>query len=348
MLSLSNFEVKHASILTKKTQGVTSLNRATACTVEMAIKHIDDLADELSKAGIMTVPVKVTSGTWTGVIDPKRVFNFDETPQFIHFGTDRTVRNIHYYAKGEACTKVNKDNRECVTITPMVCLNGDMFSCQVLFAAKGIRTHMAPQEAVDKIDNLLISVTECGSQTGKSLMDLFKQFDKWLTRHKVVRPVCVMTDGHGSRFSELPLLNFCKDKQIWMFVSPPDTTSVLQPLDQINSVLHTAYRDIKKEQLFIDEHVNREGFMMMLARIWPDWARKDTVRKAFKRCGVSDTALSTEFMQKDKFEAAKLINPVEEPVTTPQHQRPQWEVESPNGVSFVKTTTGRSSPLNGI
>ena len=172
-------------------------------------------------------------------------------------------------------------------------------------------------------------------------MDLFKQFDNWLTRHKVVRPVCVMTDGHGSRFSELPLLNFCRDKKIRMFVSPPDTTSLLQPLDQIDYVLHTAYRDIKKAQLFMDEHVNREGFMLMLARIWPEWARKEAVRKAFKRSGVPDTELGIKFMQKDKFEAAKLINPVEnediavEEPTTPTHQRPQlWEVDSPVGVRY--------------
>ena len=46
-------------------------------------------------------------------------------------------------------------------------------------------------------------------------------------------------------------------------------------------------------------------------------------------------------MQKDKFEAAKLINPVEneniavEEPTTPTHQRPQlWEVDSPVGVRY--------------
>ena len=41
----------------------------------------------------------------------------------------------------------------------------------------------------------------------------------------------------------------------------------------------------------MDEHVNREEFMLMLARIWPEWARKEAVRKACKRSGVTDTEL---------------------------------------------------------
>ena len=55
----------------------------------------------------------------------------------------------------------------------------------------------------------------------------------------------VKTDGHSSRFN-FEVLQFCREKQIRMFVSPPDTTGVTQLLDQINQKLHLEYKNSKE------------------------------------------------------------------------------------------------------
>ena len=103
------------------------------------------------------------------------------------------------------------------------------------------------------------------------------------------RPVVVLTDGHSSR-CDLEVLKFCHEKDIYQFVSPPDTTGLLQPLDQINSLLHRAYTESKKN-LFVGRHINRETFMCMLGELWPTWVGKETVIKSFKRCGVTAETL---------------------------------------------------------
>lgn len=64
----------------------------------------------------------------------------------------------------------------------------------------------------------------------------------------IKRPVVLLTDGHSSRFN-FEVLQFCREKQIQMFVSPPDTTGVTQLLDQFNQKLHLEYKN-SKESLF--------------------------------------------------------------------------------------------------
>ena len=53
-----------------------------------------------------------------------RIFNNDETPQFVNYGVDGTAAGLVYAGKGEQCLKMQKENRECVTIHPFVSLSG--------------------------------------------------------------------------------------------------------------------------------------------------------------------------------------------------------------------------------
>ena len=119
------FDAKFEKVLTKKRVGHTSLARAAACTTAMAIAHIDSLAEELISKGIMTNYSQVEPGVWIGDIDGSRVFNRDETPQAIRYGVDGTAKNLAYCGKGESCTEVVKENREFVTIEPIISLEGN-------------------------------------------------------------------------------------------------------------------------------------------------------------------------------------------------------------------------------
>ena len=85
---------------------------------------LDYLAEELISCGIFTNPEKVENGVWTGEIDTTRLFNHDETPQFINYGVDATQSGLAYAARGESCKKMLRENRESVTICPVVSLAG--------------------------------------------------------------------------------------------------------------------------------------------------------------------------------------------------------------------------------
>ena len=217
------FDTKYRSQLKKKRRGVTSIKRATSCTEVMAIEHIDELADELVRLGIFTSAKKVGPGKWAGQIDGKRIYNRDETPQFINYGIDGSSRNLYYCGKGEQCQGLINENRECVSIEPFISLDGNICMAHVIFAGSGIKSNMAPQSAVEAIPNLLISTTDHGMQTGKSCLQSYKEFNNYLIEKQIKKPVVMLTDGHASRF-DLEVLQFCNEHKIYQFVSPADTT----------------------------------------------------------------------------------------------------------------------------
>lgn len=85
---------------------------------------LDSLAEELKCCGIFTNPEKIEKGVWKGSIDTTRVFNQDETPQFINYGVDGTPSGLAFAAKGGSCKKMIRENRESVTLNPIVSLAG--------------------------------------------------------------------------------------------------------------------------------------------------------------------------------------------------------------------------------
>ena len=90
---------------------------------------------------------------------------------------------------------------------------------------------MAPPSAVEKIKNLIISTTERGYQDNHPLLEAYKKFDRYLTDENIERPVVLLADGHSSRF-DYKLLQFLREKQIFLYITPPDTTGVTRLLDQ--------------------------------------------------------------------------------------------------------------------
>ena len=92
----------HSDVVRKR-QGNVAMNRALNCTTEMAQEHLDELADELIQCGIFKNPTKVEPGVWEGDIDTSRVFNHDETPQFVNYGIDGTANGLIYAGRGDPC-----------------------------------------------------------------------------------------------------------------------------------------------------------------------------------------------------------------------------------------------------
>ena len=96
------------------------------------------------------------------------------------------------------------------------------------------------------------------------------------------------------------MLSFLQEKQMRL-LPPPDTTGLLQLLDQFNKNLHLEYKNAK-DSLFTNlVTISRESFMIILANMWGKWSTKESIVKAAKRVGVTSTELSVEFMQQNKF-----------------------------------------------
>lgn len=308
--------------LTRKRQGSASSKRAVACTKEMAINHIDELASELINTGIFKNAEQVSPGKWTGTIDLERVFNHDEMPQFINYGVNGHANGLVYCGKGDKCERLRKENRECVTLEPFVSLNGDVLMLQTIFPATNITSHMAPPSAVENIPNLLISTTQSGYQDHNTCLESYKLFDKVLTEKKVQKPVVVLTDGHASRFDP-DVMRFCREHEIYQFLSPPDTTNVTQLLDQLFVNLHSCYRDVK-DNLYFDETVNRECFMDILSVCWGKWTNQHSILNAARKVGITKSELNVDFMDQKAFKKAETVTS-----STPVKSNQKIVIESP-------------------
>ena len=121
----------------------------------------------------------------------------------------------------------------------------------------------------------------------------------------IKRPVVVLSDGHSSRFDS-DVLTLLRSKNIRLFITSPDTTGVTQLLDQINQILHSEYRSAKSVLYPSFMTINREGFMIILAELLPEWASKQTIINAGKKVGILSGGLSVEWMQEGKFLRAEL------------------------------------------
>ena len=65
-----------------------------------------------------------------------------------------------------------------------------------------------------------------------------------------------------------------------MFLGPPDTTGVMQFLDQINQSLRSQQRLQKKDLFTEDGTINCEGFMRILGNMWKNWAQPSAIINA--------------------------------------------------------------------
>ena len=58
---------------------------------------------------------------------------------------------------------------------------------------------MAPDVSGIQIENLLVSVNQCGVSDSNILLDAYKELDHHLTQTNVSHPVIIIADGHGSQ-----------------------------------------------------------------------------------------------------------------------------------------------------
>ena len=85
------------------------------------------------------------------------------------------MRKKVYAGSSHDCSKLSKENRESVAVQPFSNFADKLSMVQVIFAGTVMTTHMCPENAVEKIPNLLVSVNECGYTTGDTLFAAYNQ-----------------------------------------------------------------------------------------------------------------------------------------------------------------------------
>ena len=140
--------------------------------------------------------------------------------------------------------------------------------CQVIFSGSGMTSHMCPESAAEKIENLIISVNESGCSTGETLLAAYKELTKVIKSRKGEGAKddvdIVVADGHLSRFN-IKVMDHCAENALEQYILPPDTSGLTQKHDQINQLLHSKYNSQKKMMYTAYSDLNKECFMNILA-----------------------------------------------------------------------------------
>lgn len=102
------FRAKYPKLKLKHPQKV-DVNRGLNCSKEMAVKYIDDLAQEINDLGIGILSQQ-SHGVWKGTVDLNRLIGHDETPQMINNGSSGRQDPV-FGISGESCERLIKRNR---------------------------------------------------------------------------------------------------------------------------------------------------------------------------------------------------------------------------------------------
>ena len=106
---------------------LSAISSGTACLLSeesYVLCFPDDLAAELQACDLIGDYDQEEPGVIEATIDLSRLYQHDETPQFINYGVDGSASGLVYGGRGESCQKLITQNRECVTIHPMVSMAG--------------------------------------------------------------------------------------------------------------------------------------------------------------------------------------------------------------------------------
>ena len=263
--------------------------RAKWMTKAVSLKHFAQLSATLVRAGVVAEDGSIR--------DARRVLNSDECPNPWQGtgGRSKVIAPV-----GEPCRKLITAAREHTSLDVAIGLDGHLYGPHVIFAGKTLQKAMVPDKA--KVPNSHISVTEKGYQTGGSLLSTLKFWDRDLIRRGVPKPVVWMTDGHSSRLN-LMVVRWCRENQWIMYISPPHTTGIHQPLDQIFKSWHTTFNETVQKwcNTHTGKDLDKSTFTALFSEAWSHWTRPDMIVAAFRRCGVTVAGLDAEAVDQKKF-----------------------------------------------
>ena len=329
------------------------------------------LEAELLAAGIMDPDTKV-------IKDTRRLLNMDETPQPLD-APQKGSRPKVGKSKGKVVRKATTTSKDILSLNMAWDASGHLYCLQLISKLKELHDGMAikgpPGAPVfdDSVDlaskqsrTLLISRTDDGMQTQKSLLEYMQELDREITAHSdaavaaggepIERPVVLMVDNHASRFSE-ELLKATTGQTakfgIRLFTEAPKTSGFLQSLDQYNSTVHRRYntaRDVWKEA-YEARYGKAPSFGLVealkvlggdnelgLVGMWFNWCSPYDVLQAWRKVGIAGNVLRPELIDRSEF--------IDQPAARPAAATPQAAVtpQSQSGRTTAEVGAASTSP----
>uniref|UniRef100_A0A1X7SXY1 HTH CENPB-type domain-containing protein n=1 Tax=Amphimedon queenslandica TaxID=400682 RepID=A0A1X7SXY1_AMPQE len=195
------------SELSLRTAVPLSLSRAMATDNSVIQKYFDILEDTLKENSLFN--------------NPTRIFNCDETglplnPKSLKVVSGRGAKNV---------SQITGEGKSQITVLACTCAAGVPLPPFVIFDRKTFNDQLM----VGEIPGTLYGSSPNGWISRELFLYWFRKL--FLTSVPRVRPLLLLMDGHSTHYGP-DLIKIAAEEQILIFVLPPNTTHLTQPLDK--------------------------------------------------------------------------------------------------------------------
>ena len=295
---LSSFLKRHPGVVLR-TPAAPGRARYLATNRDTLDKYFDLLEETMEKYNLIDKPCQVFNMDETGMpLSPKPLKVFDK----------RGVRNP------SAFTSPDKSQ---ITVVGCVNASGQCIPPMVIWDRKQLNPELAIGEVPGTIYGL----------SSKGWMDM-ELFDLWFKRHFLrycpsTRPILLLMDGHSSHYCVDTIKQAAED-DIVIFVLPPNTTHLVQPLDKgIFGLFKICWREICHE--YLSAHpgcvITRYDFSKLFSKAWMKAMTMKNIRSGFTTTGIfplSRNAVTLPISSEEP--KSKKVSFI--PIYTPSKQRP--------------------------
>ena len=258
-----------------------SVARASATDPEMLHRYYDTLEQCLKDNDIFNQP---------GVI-----FNCDETGLSLNPSSLRVVQQVGT----KNPSYITGCDKSQITVLACTCAAGYALPPMVIFD----RLTWNPKLAEGEIAGCFYGL----SKNGWINRELF---DKWFSNHFLKyapqsRPLLLLLDGHSSHYSPATI-NLAAEQGILVYVLPPNTTHLTQPLDKgcfapLKVLWRQACHDFRRDNP--GRVVTRFEFSQLFSEVWYSAMSARNIVASFKTTGVcpfNRQALKVPGMEKEE------------------------------------------------
>ena len=253
---------------------------------------------------------------------PALIFNFDESGFPLNPKPPKTI-NRRGVKNPSVFTSTGKAQ---ITVVGCVSASGVSIPPMVIWDRKTLSPELARGEVPGTIYGL--------SASGWMDMELFKI---WFRRHflnyaPAARPLLLLMDGHSSHYC-LDTIKLASAEGVTLFVLPPNTTHLFQPLDKgIFGPLKVRWKEVCHHYMAANPGsvVTRFDFSQLFGEAWLSSMTIRNITSAFQTTGVfplNKHAIKLPVSSPKHFQPKQLHNPLYTPAKS-QHQPSESSTES--------------------
>lgn len=261
---------RHPEISLREPEGI---NKAREAVKESSIrKWFTELEYFLTERGMADV-----------LKDPDRILNGDETgvslcPKSGKVLAPRGYKNVYVVKRG--------NEKETLTVLIMMTASGKLCPPLVVFP------YIRPPKAV--VENMPEGWIIGKSESGWMRSDVFYEyiandFNDWLVKNNIKKPVILFVDGHKSHMS-MALSLFCDENGIVLYALPPNTTHIMQPADvSVFKPLKQEWKKTLRNWQAKSENLNKTVTKTNFCKVFKETLDVDmtqSIKNGFRKCGL--------------------------------------------------------------